>query len=165
MEGTTGLTIRPAASADLPVLGRLGALLVTLHHELDPQRFISETPGKAEGYARHLAHQLLEAAVVVLVAEQNGKVLGYTYSALEGADYMALRGPAGVVYDLVVEPTHRRRGIGRLLLTRTLQVLVERGAPYVTLSAAANNASARHLFSQMGFRATMIEMGWDPNSA
>jgi RimJ/RimL family protein N-acetyltransferase len=32
---TDAVTIRPAAPADLPVLGRLGALLVRLHHEFD----------------------------------------------------------------------------------------------------------------------------------
>jgi ribosomal protein S18 acetylase RimI-like enzyme len=53
---------------------------------------------------------------------------------------MALRGPAGVVYDLVVDPAHRRQGIGRILLDATLEILKARGAPRVVLSTAERNA-------------------------
>jgi ribosomal protein S18 acetylase RimI-like enzyme len=71
---------------------------------------------------------------------------------------MSLRGPAGVVYDLVVAPAHRRQGIGRMLLGATLEILKARGAPRVVLSTAERNAPAQHLFDRAGFRRTMIEM-------
>jgi ribosomal protein S18 acetylase RimI-like enzyme len=144
-------------------LGRLGALLVAVHHDLDPERFISATPDTARAYGDFLAGQLRRPEVVVLVAEEGGAVLGYTYAGLEGTDYMALRGPAGVVYDLVVEPTRRRQGIGRLLLDAALAALVARGAPRVVLSTAERNPAAQRLFASTGFRRTMIEMTWEPH--
>ena len=85
-------------------------------------------------------------------------MLGYTYSGVEGNDYMALRGPSGVVYDIVVDPTHRRQGIGRMLLDATLESLKARGSPRVVLSTAERNVAAQHLFDRAGFRRTMIEM-------
>jgi ribosomal protein S18 acetylase RimI-like enzyme len=85
-------------------------------------------------------------------------VLGYTYAGVEGNDYMALRGPAGVLYDIVVDPAHRRMGVGRMLLDATLEVLKSRGAPRVVLSTAERNVAAQRLFDQAGFRRTMIEM-------
>jgi hypothetical protein len=88
------VAIRLAAPADMPALGRLGALLVRAHHDFDPARFIASGPGTAEGYAGFLASQLEESSAVVLVAERDGEVLGYAYAGLEGVDYMALRGPA-----------------------------------------------------------------------
>ena len=36
---------------------------------------------------------------------------------------MALRGPAGAFYDIVVDPAHRGSGIGRMLLEATLAAL------------------------------------------
>ena len=42
------------------------------------------------------------------------EVIGYTYAGVEGHDYMALRGPAGVLHDVVVDPAHRGHGIGRM---------------------------------------------------
>ena len=94
----------------------------------------------------------------MLVAEENGAVVGYTYAGVEAHDYMALRGPAGVLHDIVVDPEHRGRGIGRMLLDATLAFLGSRGVPRVVLSTAAQNAAAQRLFASAGFRRTMIEM-------
>lgn len=152
------LTIRAASPADLPVLGRLGALLVRVHSEFDPQRFIPATPETERLYAAFLGTQLQEPNVVILVAERGGEVLGYTYAGVEGNDYMALRGPAGVLYDIVVDPAHRAQGTGRLLLDATLAELAARGAPRVVLSTAERNESAQRLFARAGFRRTMVEM-------
>jgi len=152
------VTIRPAVPADLPVIGRLGALLVRIHHEFDPQRFIAATPQTEFGYASFLGTQLDEPKVIILAAELEGGVVGYTYAGVEGRDYMALRGPAGVVYDIVVDPDHRGRGIGRKLLDATLAELASRGSERVVLSTAERNEPAQRLFASAGFRRTMIEM-------
>ena len=150
--------IRGATPGDLPALGRLGALMVTTHHAFDPKRFIAAAPHTEEGYASFLGQQLDEPNVTVLVAVKGNEVIGYTYAGLEGRDYMSLRGPAGVVYDIVVEPEHRRSGVGRALLDATLAYLQARGAPRVVLSTAERNEPAQRLFASAGFRRTMIEM-------
>jgi ribosomal protein S18 acetylase RimI-like enzyme len=152
------VNIRPATAADLTAIGRLGALLVRTHHDFDPERFMAATSRTEKSYGSVLGTQLDEPNIVILVAERDGEVIGYTYAGLEGNDYMSLRGPAGVVYDLVVDTSHRRQGVGRMLLDATLEVLKARGAPRVVLSTAERNAPAQHLFDRAGFRRTMIEM-------
>lgn len=139
-------------------MGRLGALLVREHHDFDPQRFLPPTSRLEQSYASFLGTQLEEPNIVILVADRGGEVVGYTYSGVEGTDYMALRGPAGVVYDIIVDPAHRKQGIGRMLLDATLEALKARGAPRVVLSTAERNTTAQHLFDRAGFRRTMIEM-------
>jgi len=129
-----------------------------MHHDLDPERFIAATPQTEHAYAAFLGTQLEEPNVVILVAERDGEVLGYTYAGVEGRDYMSLRGPAGVLYDIVVDPAHRRHGVGRMLLDATLAALTARGAPRVVLSTAERNESAQRLFARAGFRRTMLEM-------
>ena len=150
--------IRPAKPADLAAIGRLGALLVRLHHDLDPERFIAATSRTESGYGSFLGTQLDEPNIVILVAERNGGVIGYTYAGVEGIDYMSLRGPAGVLYDIVVDPAHRGQGIGRMLLHAAIEALKARGATQVVLSTAERNPVAQHLFERAGFRRTMIEM-------
>jgi ribosomal protein S18 acetylase RimI-like enzyme len=150
--------IRPATRHDAPALGRLGALLVRTHHDFDPKRFIPATPQTERGYGSFLGSQVDSENVIVLVAEQGGDVIGYTYAGIEGMDYMSLRGPAGALYDIVVDPAYRGRGVGRLLLDATLAELRERGAPRVVLSTAEQNETAHRLFAHAGFRRTMIEM-------
>jgi ribosomal protein S18 acetylase RimI-like enzyme len=153
-----GVAIRPGAPADLKAIGRLGALLVRVHHDFDPDRFIAATPRTEHGYGSFLGTQLAEPNIVILVAERDGEVIGYTYAGVEGTDYMSLRGPAGVLYDIVVDAAHRGQGVGRLLLDATLAALQAKGAPRVVLSTAERNESAQRLFARAGFRRTMIEM-------
>ena len=154
----SAILIRPATRADAPALGRLGALMVRTHHDFDPQRFVAAGPGTARGYGSWLASQTEEPDVIVLVAEREGEVVGYAYAGLEGHDYMALRGPAGALYDVIVDPAHRRHGIGRQLLDAAIAALRAKGAPRVILSTAEKNEPAQRLFEHAGFRRTMIEM-------
>jgi ribosomal protein S18 acetylase RimI-like enzyme len=150
--------IRRAVPSDMAAVGRLGALLVRLHHDFDAERFIAASARTARGYGSYLGTQLDDPDVVLLVAERDGEVLGYTYAGVEGFDYMALRGPAGVLHDIIVDPAHRGQGIGVQLLDATLAALAERGAPRVVLSTADRNEPAQRLFARAGFRRTMIEM-------
>ena len=152
------ISIRPAVPADLPAIGRLGALLVRAHHDFDPERFIAATPESERLYAAFIGSQLEDSDVLALVAERDGDVLGYTYAGVEGYDYMALRGPAGALYDIVVDPAHRGQGVGRTLLDATLATLEARCVPRVVLSTAERNEAAQRLFARAGFRRTMIEM-------
>jgi ribosomal protein S18 acetylase RimI-like enzyme len=150
--------VRRATSADLPTIGRLGALLIAEHHEYDSRRFLAARPRTPADYASFVGTQLEDPDVAVLVADEGGDVIGYAYSAVEGYDYMALRGPAGVLHDVIVDLEHRGRGIGRLLLEATLAYLKSRGAPRVILWTAVPIEPAQRLFASAGFRQTMIEM-------
>jgi ribosomal protein S18 acetylase RimI-like enzyme len=155
---TSSFNVRPAEPGDIGAIGRLGALLVAEHHDFDPRRFLAPRPDMAELYGRFLGSQMEQPDKLVLVAELDGAVAGYAYAGVEGNDYMALRGPAGVIYDLVVDPDHRRQGIGSALLDAAQAALAERGEPRAVLSTAERNAGAQRMFEKAGFRRTMIEM-------
>lgn len=157
-DSQSGPAVRRATPADLERIGRLGALLVEEHHGYDPRRFLAASRGTPEGYASFMSTQLEDPDAAVLVADDGGEVIGYAYAAVEGYDYMALRGPAGVLHDLIVDPEHRGRGVGQHLLEAALEFLRSRGAPRVVLSTAEQNEAAQRLFAGAGFRRTMIEM-------
>ena len=152
------VTIRRAVHADMKAVGQLGALLIKTHYDFDPARFIAGGPDSPQRYGSFLGTQLEKENIIVLVAESEGNVVGYTYAGVEGFDYMALRGPAGVLYDIVVDPAFRGQGIGRMLLDATIAALKARGEPRVVLSTAEKNEAAQRLFARAGFRPTMIEM-------
>jgi ribosomal protein S18 acetylase RimI-like enzyme len=154
----TDPVLRRATSADLPRIGRLGALLVEAHHDFDPTRFLAASDRTPADYASFLRAQLENPDVGIFVADDNGGVIGYAYAAVEGYDYRSLRGPAGAVHDLVVDPSYRGRGVGRLLLKAILAYLRSRGVSRAVLWTAERNEVAQRLFASMGFRRTMIEM-------
>src|SRR4051812_41470552 len=152
------LQIRPAEARDLPALGRLGAVMVRVHHAFDRDRFMSPDIDVEEGYAWFLGTQLAESDAFVAVAERAGRIVGYVYATLEPQSWKELREPAGFIDDLVVEEQLRQRGIGTRLAEAAALWLEQKGAPRVMLWTAEKNQSAQRLFEGLGFRRTMIEM-------
>lgn len=150
--------IRPAVASDADALGRLGAMLVEEHYRFDPLRFLEPMPDLATRYGEFLVSRHDQPDNVVLVAERDGAIAGYVFGAKEGFDYMSLRGPAGVIYDLLVDPAHRRQGVGAALMAAMLEALKGLGVPRALLFTADKNRVAQGMFQRIGFRRTMIEM-------
>jgi ribosomal protein S18 acetylase RimI-like enzyme len=150
--------IRRAKEADLQTVGKLGALLVRAHFAFDPQRFMAPGTALEESYARFLRTQMKEPDVVIFVAEQDQKIVGYVYAELEPRNWKELREPAGFIHDVVVDESNQRSGIGAALVEAASDWLRDRGAPRIMLWTAEQNSAAQRLFSRLGFRRTMIEM-------
>ena len=155
---SNAVRIRRATRDDLPALGRLGALLLRVHHEFDPQRFMAPGSDPAGGYAWFLGTQLRDDDAAVLVAEQSGAVVGYVYAGLEPQSWKELRDECGFIHDVVVDERGRHAGVATALIEAALDWLRSRGAPRVVLWTAERNAGAQQLFARLRFRRTMIEM-------
>jgi GNAT superfamily N-acetyltransferase len=154
------ITIRPASASDQEHLGRFGGALMRQHHSADPRRFIQVEHPEA-GYGRFLVSQLANPNSLVMVAEHSGVVIGYVFADVESTNWMELRGPCGVVHDLFVDEPARRLGAGRELLGAAITWIRSKGRSQVVLMTKSRNEHAQHLFTQLGFRPTMIEMTLD----
>jgi len=152
------IVIRPGERRDLPVLGRLGALLVRVHHAFDRARFMEPGAHVEEGYAAFLCERLDDPDSIVYVARREERVVGYVYAGMEPRSWKELRDRAGFLHDVVVEPDARRHGIARRLVEVAADWLESAGAPRLMLWTAERNKAAQVLFEQLGFRRTMIEM-------
>jgi ribosomal protein S18 acetylase RimI-like enzyme len=155
------IEIRAATSSDAETLGHFGAALMAMHHHLDHKRFIEATARTPTMYAEYLKRQSGQKGSLVLVAARKGAVVGYVFAQIEGPDYMALRGPAGVIQDIFVEPSHRGNGAGRALFDAAVLWIGQNGSPRVVLSTAYANDAAQRLFKSAGLRFTMVEMTRD----
>jgi ribosomal protein S18 acetylase RimI-like enzyme len=158
------VTVRVATSGDRDILGHLGAALTRLHHADDPKRFIHVEHPEA-GYGRFLVSQLSNPNGVVMVAEQDGDVIGYVFAEVESTNWMELRGPCGVIHDVYVDEPARRVGAGRELLRAAIAWIRSKGRSQVVLLTKTRNEHARRLFTSLGFRSTMIEMTLDLDAA
>lgn len=150
--------IRTATDADLPALGRLGALLMRTHYGFDPQRFMAPGSKPEDAYAGFLGRELRSGDVAVFVAERNGAVVGYVYAGIEPQSWKELRERAGFIHDVVVAEAGRRMGIAAALIQTALEWMRGRGLTHAMLCTAAQNDAAQQLFGRLGFRPTMIEM-------
>ena len=79
--------------------------------------------------------ECVDSGVPFLVAEQQGIVAGYVV-----AHYAA---DEGEILNLGVAAAHRRQGIGRALVERVLQTLVQRGVGTVYLEVRASNVDRK----------------------
>jgi ribosomal protein S18 acetylase RimI-like enzyme len=154
----SNVLVRAATRADLPALGRLGAMLMRTHYAFDPLRFLSPGDSPEEGYAWFLGSQLEGNDVVVLVAEEAGTVVGYVYAGVEPLSWKELRDEAGFIHDIAVDEPARRGGVAGQLLEAAIAWLRDRGVPRVVLWTAEPNTAAQRLFQSHGFRRTMVEM-------
>ncbi len=149
--------IRRAQQADLERLGQLAGELVRFHHRTDPSRFLLVDEVES-GYARWFAREIGRAGAVILVAEQDGAIVGYGYATIEGRDWNALLDDHGAIHDVMVDERARRSGVGRALMTALSTELEALGATRIVLSTMVQNEAAQRLFAACGFRPTMLEM-------
>ena len=151
------MLVRPARPDDLPAVSRLAAELVRLHHRLDPPRFLLVEPVE-DGYQWFFSREIRREGALILVAEEEARIIGYAYGTLEPRNWNDLLDACGKLNDLYVDPTARRLGAGRALTTEMLAALRALGAPRVVLLSAWQNPGAHAFFESMGFRRTMLEM-------
>lgn len=126
-----GITVRPMSASDLDQVSAI------------------ESVASPEPWSRSLLAGELDQppdANHWLVAEltATGTVVGF-------AGTMVVADEAHVV-NIAVHPDHRRRGVGRILLTRLLAAAADRGAVASTLEVRSTNRSAIALYSSFGFR-------------
>jgi len=92
---------------------------------------------------RSIASELDNPLSLWLVAEENGKVLGYVGSqtVIDESDMM----------NIAVHPDCRRRGIANALITQLIEGLKKKGSRMLTLEVRTSNTSAISLYSGFGF--------------
>jgi GNAT superfamily N-acetyltransferase len=134
------LTLRFAVPDDAPVLHDLITALAEYEREPD---VVANTPDV-------LRTQLAQARppFECLLAEEDGDVRGF---ALFFPTYSTWLGKPGIwLEDLFVLEAHRRRGIGRALLTRVAQLAVERGCERLEWAVLDWNAPALGFYRKLG---------------
>ena len=134
-------SVGSAARSDLPRLVELLGLLFSQEREFSPD------PEKQR--------EALEAMLAdrsrgrIFVAREGSEVVGmatllYTVSTAEG-------GKAALFEDLIVEPRHRRKGIGSKLAYYVIQQARAEGVRRITLLTDLENDTALGLYRKLGF--------------
>lgn len=92
---------------------------------------------------KDIARKLEVQPELFLVAEEAGGVIG---TAMVGYD-----GHRGWVNYLAVDPGHRREGLGRQLMVRAEELLLERGCPKLNLQVRAGNEAVLEFYAALGY--------------
>jgi ribosomal protein S18 acetylase RimI-like enzyme len=148
---------RRATESDVREAAQLGCLLLREFAERDPSRFPLINDPPEPGFEGFLARCRLNPEYVVLVAEEEGRIVGYALGSLEAVNWTILAREHALIQDVVVDPDFRGRGIGTALVQRMVRELRTLGAERILLHMPIHNESARQMYENAGFRATMVE--------
>lgn len=111
--------------------------------ELETLLFAGDGPWSAEAFRSELAHRHNR---YVVVRDESDTVIGYAGIALLGNTFT----PESEVHTIGVDPGHRRRGLGSLLLDELLRLAGDHGGP-VFLEVRTDNDAAIALYRREGF--------------
>ena len=149
-----GVRIRPAGEVDLESV-------LDLYRHLDglqrPWRVFEPRAGAlAETEARY-REALAERDRILVVAEEGGRLVGMGHGALvlpsSMSDERALD-----ISNVVVLPSRRRRGVARAIVAELVAFGHERGARTAVIKTFAANEPAVAFWSELGFRARLVQM-------
>jgi ribosomal protein S18 acetylase RimI-like enzyme len=139
----------------IALIRELQASEVALYERMKP------AADMGEWYVNRLKQQCAEDDGVILIAEEDGKAVGYavilTRSVEDGAgDEVAY--DYAYILDLVVTKDARRRGIGRMLLDDCERRAKEAGRDDLRITVLARNQGAHALYRALGFGDLLIDM-------
>lgn len=151
------MLIRPATPEDVPTVLPMVAKICALHESWDAAKygFLSHPEQRYERWLKKLTH---DERAVFLVAENEGKLVGFLEATIEREIPIYRLTEYAFIHDLWVEPEYRQQGIARLLVTQAMERLQELEVKQIRLDTAAANEAARRLFAGCGFRVSTIEM-------
>lgn len=126
---TSAPRLRPGTIADLPAL-----------ESIEQASFTGDKLSR-----RSLRHLLTRAHAFNLVAEREGRVVGYVSVLLRRGSDIAR------VYSLAVDPAARGERIGARLLADAEQAAKRAGCARVRLEVRADNGAAIHRYLEAGY--------------
>lgn len=148
--------VRRATRDDAEVVADYAMRLVEQHQAYDPLRFARIA--NLDGMKWFYGGQTEANEAVVLVAELEGRVVGFAYVTYEAKNFAELAVSAAHLHDIYVDSEARRTGAGQKLIAAAVEAAKGFGASKLMLSVAAKNPVAKSFFEQTGFETTMHEM-------
>ncbi len=134
----SGIKLRKASNADAKEVARQNAIYFGDEHVDD-----------AEGARVLLLPEEEEKrGMTIFLAERCGQAVGKVH--------LQLIDGLGGIYGLGVLPEHRKKGLGRAILTMAVQWLKGAGAQEVMLQVVTDNLNALRLYESCGFETTSV---------
>ena len=98
----------------------------------------------SDPWSKNLVEQELDNSNChYVVGIEDGQVVGY-------AGMIVIADEANIT-NIATHPDHRRKGIGKVLLGRLIDICVENGFLLITLEVRKSNAAAIGLYNSLGF--------------
>ncbi len=151
------MDIRSATVDDVPAVLPMVAQIAALHQAWDPAKF-GYQPEPQLMYRDWLKGRTRDARSVFLVAEREGRVVGFLVATTEQEIPVYRLTEFGFIHDIWVDPAYRNEGAARQLVMLAIERFRAIGVAQVRADTAAANDPARGLLAKCGMRPSTTEM-------
>ncbi len=146
--------VRPGRREDAAEAARLWMQSAKEHKLYD---HVYATARDAEKVMRRFLADLSSSShSCLLIAEKNGKMVGFLSGELREGSPAFKPNTWAAVEDVYVAPDHRSLGAGHALFEEYQKWAQRKGANGVSLQVAAGNARARKFYEELGFREVSV---------
>lgn len=120
----------------------------SLRH-LDRLYEIEQKCFESEAFTKHqIAHLLTHPNSVSLIAKDDHNIIGF----IIGAVFPEREKFIGHILTIDVYPSHRRMGIGSMLLQQIEKIFIGKGVKTCYLEAREDNVAALNLYRKLGYK-------------
>jgi GNAT superfamily N-acetyltransferase len=147
--------VRAAKMADEKAILALAESEMAAHVRMDERFRLRDDANNR--YAVYLRDRMRDIDSAVSVAEDGDRILGLAIGTVRRVDTFFVAQRFGYISDLMVDPSARRRGIGRALYERTVLWLKGLGVDVVRLHVAVKSDEARAFWKSVGARDFLVE--------
>jgi len=112
-------------------------------YEIEKECFLEEAFTK-----KQISLLLGDYNSIGLIAEENGEIVGF----IVGMIYPDGKVVNGHILTIDVSPSHRRKGIGQMLLKEVENVFVQKGVQACLLEVREGNVAAISLYHKLGYK-------------
>ena len=151
---TIHIDIRDATADDLTSVVNLWGMLAR-HHEDISNDFTLAWNGKRK-WAKYLEDKFDEISTKLIVAEEDGKAVGFMLCLLSPNTPVFKERKIGVISDVFVLEERRRKGVAKKMLDVAVKWFKKNKVRSVRLGVANDNLEARAVWRRMGFEPYMI---------
>jgi len=164
---SVAITIRPALSEDAEAIACAFVESAEAHSAFDPNRYEPPAADAIAARYRAGAQHPPEAQAITLVAEFNGKIVGFVDARVERSPDPMHR---PIVYchiaEIAVRHVHRSQGVGQRLLRAAEEWGQRSGAQFALLEYHVANTRAGDFYQRMGYVvASMTVIRWLSSSS
>ncbi|UCD09629.1 MAG: GNAT family N-acetyltransferase [Dehalococcoidales bacterium] len=144
------MEIIEASEKHIPEITKLWIEFMYFNTEIEP--FDTSGDNVLTQVETHLRNKITSDDSLVLVAMDDQKVVGYSISQITRMPPFSRGNTVGVIYDMAITASHRRKGIGKEMLDGIKTWFKERDIKRIEISVVTKNTIGDSFWREQGFQ-------------
>lgn len=148
------IKIRKARLKEVGEISKLQGLLMEGHRKFD--EYWQARKGARKAFASYAKRMIHSPNAVLFVAEDNGKIVGYSLGKIEKRPPIFKIQKTGQITDAFVLKEYRRKGLAKRMVNRLIEWFKSKGIDIVELDVDNRNDIGMKVWKKMKFERYMI---------